>query len=53
MADHASLHGLVPPDPGPLRGCAGARSLGQLCTLFTPCRKEELVSKRKIQGIVL
>lgn len=53
MADHAPLHGLVLPDPGPLLGCAGAHSPGQLCALFIPSKKEELISKRKIQGIVL
>lgn len=53
MADHAALDGLVPADPGPLRGCAGARSPGQLFPLFTPGRKEELVRKGKILGIVL
>lgn len=39
-------------DPGPPKGCAGACSLGQLFPLFTPSRKEELVNKEKIQGIV-
>lgn len=52
-ADHAPPHSLVPADRGPPRGCAGARSLGQLFPLFTPSRKEELVSKGKIRGIVL
>lgn len=51
-ADHTPPHGLVPADPGLPQGCAGARSLGQLFPLFTPGRKEELVSKGKTRGIV-
>lgn len=49
----APPHGLVPADPRPLQGCANACSPGQLFPLFTPGRKEELVSKGKIRGIVL
>jgi len=51
-AEHAPPHSPVPADPGPPWGCASARSPGQLFPLFTPGRKEELVSKGKIRGIV-
>lgn len=41
-----------PADPGPLQGCASACSPGQLFPLFRLCRKEEVISKGKLRGIV-
>lgn len=47
-----SSTGLEPADPRAPGVCASAHSPGQLFPLFTPSRKEELVSKGKIQSLM-